>query len=207
MMITATHNPFYLLFFKTLIFGLMRVFFSRVKIHNQATDLGKSLLIIGNHFSWWDGFFGLYAAHYALGRKLFVMMLEEQLRSRRFLSKIGAFSIKKNSRSAFDSFKYASGLLSNPNHAVLIFPQGRFQSQWQQPLGFQNGWIRIAKGSAFNHQMVFMVCLTDYFAQMRPSLTIYLKNYSPPENFDNHDVESAYNAFYLDCLKHQNPLQ
>ena len=203
-MITASHHPLYLLFYKWVIFMMMRVFFSRIIISNRTTNNGKALLIIGNHFSWWDGFFGLYAATKVLRRKLFVMMLEDQLSKRRFLSKIGAFSIKKNCRSFVDTFKYAACQLSNPNHAVLIFPQGRFQSQWQMPLQFQKGWIRIPKEAGDNHQMVFMTCIVDYFSRMRPSLTIYLKDFTPPADYKNPEVESAYNAFYLECLQHQN---
>ncbi|HSV87255.1 MAG TPA: lysophospholipid acyltransferase family protein [Bacteroidales bacterium] len=203
-MITASHHPFYLLFYKSVVFLMMQLFFSRIKVRNHTTNNGKALLIIGNHFSWWDGFFGLYATEKALKRKLFVMMLEDQLAKRKFLSKIGAFSIKKNCRSVVDTFKYATYQLSNPKHAVLLFPQGRFQSQGSLPLQFQKGWIRIPKDAGNNHQMVFMACIMDYFSHMRPSLTIYLKDYTPPFDYKNPDVESAYNAFYLECLQHQN---
>lgn len=193
-------------FFKPIIFFLLRLFFSKINVNNLFNDNNKPLLIIGNHFSWWDGFFGLFVAHKVLKRRLFVMMLEEQLIKRSYLSKIGAFSIKKNSKSALDSLNHASGLLEKPENAVLIFPQGRFQTQWMQQITFEKGWIRIANGTRGREkpQLVFMVCLVDYFPHLRPMLSIYISGFNSGNYNNNEEIEQAYNDFYHDCIKKQN---
>jgi hypothetical protein len=51
-------------------------------------------------------------------------MPEEQLATRMFLNKAGAFSIKPGSRSAIESLNYASSLLYEPENLVVVFPQG-----------------------------------------------------------------------------------
>ncbi|HAJ98707.1 MAG TPA: glycerol acyltransferase [Bacteroidales bacterium] len=203
-MIKASHHPVYMWLFRRVILFLMRLFFSKVTIYNQSCKSNKPLLLIGNHFSWWDGFFGLVVAGKVLHKKLFVMMLEQQLNNRMFLSKIGAFSINKNHRSIFETFDYAANILSCAGNALLVFPQGRFQTQGQLPIVFQKGWLRIPKMVGDNLQVVFMVCLTDYFSNIRPGLSIYLCDYHLPPNYQNKDVEDAFNAFYKDCQQKQN---
>lgn len=203
-MIKAAHNRFYQLFFGFFIRLLMRIQFRKVSIHGSVKAEGKSLLVIGNHFSWWDGFFALVVREKVFGRKLHVMILEEELSKRPFLARIGAFSIKKNSRRAIESLNYAAELLNDPANMVLLFPQGRFQSHHQHPLSFEKGWLRIPQKAKGPFQVVFMAYLTDYFAHPRPELSIYLANFVPPENFENKDFEDAYNAFLHHCIQQQN---
>jgi 1-acyl-sn-glycerol-3-phosphate acyltransferase len=203
-MIKAGHNRLHALFFGSFIRLFMRIQFRKITIHGSIKAEGKSLLVIGNHFSWWDGFFALVVRKKVFGRKLHVMILEEELSKRPFLARLGAFSIKKNSRSATETLRYASDLLNDPANMVLLFPQGKFQSHHQHPLSFEKGWLRIAQKAGGPFQVVFMAYLTDYFAHPRPELSIYLANFDPPEKFDNQDFEDAYNAFLHHCIQQQN---
>lgn len=203
-MIKAKHSRFHILFFGFFIRLLMRIQFRKISIHGSVNARGKSLLVIGNHFSWWDGFFALVVRKKVFDRQLHVMILEEELARRPFLARMGAFSIKKNSRSAIESINYAAGLLDNPANMVLLFPQGKFQSHHQYPLTFEKGWLRIVQKATGPFQVVFMAYLTDYFAHPRPELSIYLAHFEPPPNFDNFDFEEAYNAFLQHCIQQQN---
>ncbi|MEO1448923.1 MAG: hypothetical protein AAFV07_05305, partial [Bacteroidota bacterium] len=54
----------------------------------------KSILLVGNHISWWDGFWPIWLNARHIGKQYHVMMLEEQLRPRMFMTKGGAFSIQ-----------------------------------------------------------------------------------------------------------------
>ncbi len=178
-MIKAAHNRFY-----DAIFGLylqvhMRLAFRSIEIKDDFVDQGGSVLLIGNHFSWWDGFIARHVNNKVLHRKLHLMMDEEQLSKRRFLSKLGAFSIRKSSRGAIESLDYASEVLQDPDNLLIVFPQGRFQSLHQHPLAFEKGWFRILKNAPQHLQIVFMATLADYFASPRPGLSIYLQQPQP----------------------------
>lgn len=203
-MIKASHHPLYLAFFGTFIRLFLRLQFRRVSVHGSIKAPGKSMLVIGNHFSWWDGFFALAVRKKTFNRKLHVMILEEQLSQRPFLARMGAFSIKKNSRSALESLAYASSLLNKPENMVLLFPQGRFESHHQHPISFEKGWLHIPKNARGPFQMVFLAYLTDYFDHPRPELSIYLQEYSLPGDFDPKTIEDDYNAFLKHCIEQQN---
>lgn len=202
-MIPAKHHPLLLSLFRPYIFWRMRRRFRPLRIQGRWLDRGGPVLLIGNHFSWWDGFFGLYLNQRIFKRKLHVMMLEEQLKNRMFLSRLGAFSIKKNARSALESLYYARALLDHRENLLLLFPQGRFESQHRFPLRFEKGWFRILHQPPKDLQVVFMACLPDYFEQPRPSLDIYITQAPPPALSGHEALAGAYNDFLLDAIEKQ----
>ncbi len=162
-----------------------------------------SILMVGNHFSWWDGFIARTVNRKLIGRKLYVMMLEEQLKPRMFLTRLGAYSIRQNHRSALETVNYTLDLLQNPENLVVMFPQGRFQSIYQQPVSFEKGWFRILQKAGDHTALVFMVNLVDYFEHRKPTLTTCLRLVN--ESFsDVHEVEQAYNAFYKEAAEIAN---
>ena len=177
-MIKAAHHPFHENFFGAYLWMHMRLAFRHIRIHNNFTDNGNPTLLIGNHFSWWDGFIARHVNIKVLKRKLHLMMDEEQLAKRMFLRRLGAFGIKKNNRSAIESIHYASSILNDPGNLLVLFPQGRFQSLHQQPLSFEKGWFRIIQEAPPDIQIVFLAALTDYFSSPRPGLDIYLESVS-----------------------------
>ncbi len=222
-MIKASHSPVFDSVFGVYLNAHMRLAFKSIEINNYFDDKGGPILLIGNHFSWWDGFIARHINKRILKRKLHLMMDEEQLSKRRFLSKLGAFSIKKNSRSARLSLQYATELLSNPENLLILFPQGKFQSMHQHPLSFESGWFRIIKNAPKNMQVLFMASLVEYFAASRPHLNIYLDRpdciseeeipsidsaRGKPSHqalfSDASDVEASYNAFMARCIASQN---
>ena len=178
-MIKPAHHPLYERFFGAYLWTHMRLAFRYIRIHNNFTDNGNPVILIGNHFSWWDGFIARHVNINVFKRKLHLMMDEEQLAKRKFLCRLGAFSIKKNNRSAIESLNYAASVLNDPGKLLVVFPQGQFQSLHQHPVNFQKGWFRIIQKSQPNIQIVFMVALTDYFSSPRPGLDIYLESAAP----------------------------
>jgi len=174
-------------------------------IHNQTNVSDGALMVVGNHFSWWDGFFA-WEVNRRIWRKNFhVMMLEEQIVKHRFFSRLGAFSIKKGSRDAIHSLDFGASLLSKPSNMLLVFPQGSIQSQHIAELEFQNGWFRMFQKAEKMPQMVFMVCLTDYFSKPKPRLTVYLKSLVLNDKSDASQIAKDYNAFYKECKHNQMP--
>lgn len=207
-MIKASHNKLYEVFFDNYIRLLLKIDFREVNIIRPGLeDQGKAVLLLGNHFSWWDGFFARYINNRVFRRRFHVMMLEDPLKKRMFLNKLGAFSIKKNSKTCLVSLDYAAELLEDKNNLVLLFPQGSIQSQHNRPLTFEKGWFRILEKQSGKVQMVFVACLTDYFSRRKPTLNIYLENYEPGESFSKEVFQDAYNVFFENCINQQKELR
>ena len=99
-MIEANHRWFYVWFIRVYTAVNLRLNFRKIIIEGDTVvPEDKPLLLVGNHFSWWDGFFAYYLNYTLWRRKFHVMMLEEQLEKRMFLNKVGAYSVKRGSRS------------------------------------------------------------------------------------------------------------
>lgn len=204
-MIVPRPNKFYRCFFNWYIRHIIRRHFSELVIHNQAEVSQGALMVVGNHFSWWDGFFAWEVNRRIWKKNFHVMMLEEQIVKHRFFTRLGAFSIKKGSRDAIRSLDFGASLLSKSSNMLLVFPQGSIQSQHIEELEFQNGWFRMFQKAEKRPQMVFMICLTDYFSRPRPRLSIYLKNYHCDDLGDASKVAKAFNEFHKECKHNQKP--
>ncbi|MFT5915984.1 MAG: 1-acyl-sn-glycerol-3-phosphate acyltransferase [Flammeovirgaceae bacterium] len=162
----------------------------------------KSVLILANHFSWWDGFFVYELNRLILGKRFHVMMLEEQLRKNPFLKRVGAYSIDKSSgRKSLESLNYSAELLHNPNNLVLMFPQGQIESVYSQNLTFQGGVGRIIKQLETPTQILFCINLPDYHSNRKPTLRSYFEVYEGEMNLEN--LKSAFLGFHKECLGKQ----
>lgn len=186
MIIKARHHWFYHPFFKYYSRWMPKKDFSRVELHHNLEDRGLPVLMIGNHISWWDGFFGQYINLKLFDRKIHIMMLEEQLKQRMFLNKTGAYSIKKGERSAIESIHYTTEILSDPGNLVLLYPQGKIHSLYDYPLIFEDGWYRILRKLEKPIQLVFYVALFDFYSNRKPEVHIYLQDYNYPGRSNLH---------------------
>lgn len=202
-MIKANHTWLGVTFFRIYSRYRLRRNFLNVQLCGHFNDTGKPILIIGNHFSWWDGFIQIYLNENALHRKFHVMMLEEQLRKNMILNKTGAFSVKKNSRDIVESLQYSIELLRNRDNMVLIFPQGEIQTIHTRNFVFNRGLEYILRQSTVVVDVVFNVNLIDYFSQSKPSLNIYYKNYTLKYPADITRIERDYNDYVSECIEKQ----
>jgi 1-acyl-sn-glycerol-3-phosphate acyltransferase len=106
-------------------------------------DPNVPVLIAPNHNTWWDGFFVYTLNEELLRRRLYMMMLAEQLTRYRFFSRLGAYGIRPGSRdSVLQGITYTADLLRQSKSAVCIFPQGELTA-FGTELNFQRGleWI------------------------------------------------------------------
>ena len=200
-MIPARHKRFHTAFFRFYSKYLVKNNFRSVTFVDDPGPTGKALLIIGNHFSWYDGFFMNYYNNLVLKKKFHVMMLEEQLRGRMFLNKSGAFSIKPGSRDIVGSLRYSSKLLADPGNMLLMYPTGEIQSSYVSSFSFMKGLDRILEGN--DPEIRFYACLVDYFSERKPAAWIYFSDV-PGKNHDTASLEKAYNDFYRACIPRQN---
>lgn len=183
---------------------LFKIYFRQIKINNHfKPNPSHSILLISNHFSWWDGFFAWFWLRKVAPHKLFnVMMLSEQISRNSILLKAGAFGIEKGTRDTLKGLKYCIQILQNSNNLLLLYPQGRIESQHKYPIVFEKGVLRLVSNE--NCDIIFLVCLTDYFSKRKPEVTIYSKEYHSVHNNTLHEMENDFNHFYQYCKSIQN---
>ncbi len=86
------------------------------------------LVITPNHISWWDGFFMDLIDKKYIKRKIHLMMLERELKKYPFFSKLGAYSIRQESRASIaESFRYTREVIKNRENYAVIYPQGEIE--------------------------------------------------------------------------------
>lgn len=200
MILKASHHPVIYPFFQLYSWLKIKINFQQVTISHDFREKGLPILMISNHFSWWDGFWVVYLNLKLLHRKFFFfMMLEEELRKHMFLNKSGGFSVRKGSRSIVESLNYTAELLNDKNNLVLMFPQGRIESMHKQDIIFEKGIEFVLKKTGTRPQIIFLVNLVDYFSNQKPRLYMYLKEYSGTD-FSTEMLQKEFNLFYSECL-------
>lgn len=177
--------------------------FREVRIFGEFGDEGLPLLMLSNHFSWWDGFIQYRLNRRVFGRRLYVMMLEEQLRRNMVLNRCGCFSIKKGSRSVIESLGYSVGVMRNPENMLLIFPQGRIESIHSRHIPFEPGVGYLLEKLENDYRVVLNVNLPDWFSQKRPALNVWYRCVRPDEFDGPAGLERLYNDFYAECVTRQ----
>lgn len=202
-MIKANYNPLSLWFFSSYFRVLQKIFFRNIRvICEDVFPEGHSVLLLQNHFSLYDGYWSMYLCHKVFKRRFHVMMLEEQMAKRMFLTRCGVFSVRKNSRDLLESLNYAAQLLQDPHNVVTIYPSGEIISHHLQHFTFQKGFARLTNDKS-NCSLALAVVLVDYFSLARPQISIYLQHYSGEKTAIA--IENAYHQFYQSCISKQTP--
>jgi 1-acyl-sn-glycerol-3-phosphate acyltransferase len=170
-MIKADHNKWAEFVFDIYLRRLLKKSFYDFRIINElpAFDYSQSIIVTPNHFSWWDGFFIYWANKKLFNRKLYVLMLEEQLTRYWFFKKLGCYSINLNdSRKMFVSLKYTMDLLLKPNNLVTIYPQGEIQAYDEKQIVLKEGIDFITKKSKVDFQILPIVFKIHYTNERLP---------------------------------------
>lgn len=162
-----------------------------------------SVLLLCNHFSWWDGFLAGYISHFVLGKKVFTMIQEDHLRQRLWLRKLGCFSINQTSRDMLKSIQYAAVQLDNSENAVNLFPQGSLQSNHSFEIKIEKGVGHIVKSIKGNCQIVYCTILIDYFESFKPTAYFYLLDCGTNHNLDVRQLSEKINGFHQKALQTQ----
>ncbi|HET6557721.1 MAG TPA: lysophospholipid acyltransferase family protein [Prolixibacteraceae bacterium] len=200
-MIKARPNPVSLWFYSSYFRVLQHIFFRKISIHSESEfPEGRPVLLLQNHFTYYDGYWSLMLSRKLFRRKFYVMMLEEQLVKRMFLTRCGVFSVRKNSRDLYESLLYAAGLLKDPGNMVVIYPSGEIISHHRQNFRFQRGFAKLIGGES-NCLVAMAVVLVDHFSSARPEVRIYLENYVGEKTATA--IEIAYHSFYQSCILKQ----
>lgn len=197
MIIKASHSRFYNWFYGFYAKKAIAANFHDIHVELPEINFEKSLLVLANHHSWWDGFW-IMRLNQLYWRKIFyVMMLKEQLVKHRTFSKAGAYSVEPESRSIVESINYTSELLLSQQNMVLLFPQGEIQSQQIDRPGFEQGVKRIVDRLDAT-DVLLLNTFVDYFSHKQISLFCYGKLLD-----DVSQVENEFVDFYIKSRQKQ----
>jgi hypothetical protein len=181
---------------------MLNKYFHEVRADIDPCQPEKSILLIANHFSWWDGFIGNYLSYKYYDKKFHVMMLREQLAKRMLLNKAGAFSVEKSSRSAVESLLYSAEVLSQKNNLLMMFPQGSIESLYHRDFVFAQGIEKILSKCEPLPELVFNINLVDYFSRPSPTLFIRTSRYQGGRSVK--EIEEAFNQYHVECMSKQH---
>lgn len=193
-MIRAKHNPFVVGFFRLFTYLKMKQNFHSIKMEGNVNVHNSSVLLIANHTGWWDGFWALFLSTNFFRKKYHFMMLEPELRKRWLFNYSGGFSVAHGSRSSIESLNYSAELLQDSSNLVLMFPQAKMHSIYNDNLKFERGVEYILKKCDTKPTIVFLATLVDYFEHSKPDVYFYIGEYGG-KNEDVKSIESAYNSF------------
>lgn len=181
----------------------MRSYFNRLVVPPFEFKEGHSILLICNHFSWWDGLWANYLAYWHIKRKFYVMIQEDQLRKRKLLSLIGGFSINRNSREMIMSLQYAANLLKDKQNLVVMYPQGAIISNHTQEITVKRGLDILIKNIKGPCQVVYSCTLVDYFESLKPSVFFHLFDCGTADQLTFQELTEKINTFHRQALKDQ----
>jgi 1-acyl-sn-glycerol-3-phosphate acyltransferase len=199
-MIPAQHRIFEILFFSMYFRWIARKQFIQQRWITTSLDPNASVLLISNHQSWWDGILLFLINKRYWKKKFHVMMLEEELKKRMFLSRLGAFSVHKKSSSVGTSLEYAEKILEDPNNLVLIFPQGRIESPFSTQFTWPKGVQTLAKSTTCKSIVFwnfFYLPTKHQKFEVHGISRVFQSNEKLPE-------ETDWKEFLLECRKKQS---
>ncbi|AXT50692.1 hypothetical protein D1818_07545 [Aquimarina sp. BL5] len=203
-MIRANHSKSWVRFSKYYTKILIGFFFSSIKYKGDYEEKGLPILMISNHFSFYDGFIQILLNFKVFKRRFNFMMLEKELSKNMLLTKIGASSINKGKRSSIASLDYAVEMLQNKENLFLFFPQGKIQSIYTREFTFEKGLLsHILENMKNDFQLVYNINLINYGTKLRPDMFVYYETHTISTNTNAEDVEREFNRFAKSCFTKQ----
>jgi len=175
--------------------------FKKIEIKEIPIKTDHSILLLQNHISWWDGFWGNYLAYQFIKRNFHVMVQEDQVKKHPYLRYRGAYSVKKGSREMFESLDYTTELLKNPDNLVQIFPQGRLQSMHVKEIQMEKGVKRLISQLPSKCQVIYNTVTIEYLESFKPAVTFHLLDCGTIEGIELEKLPSQISAFHQEALK------
>jgi len=166
-------------------------------------DKNKSILLLANHFSFWDGLI-LHCINEKLFKKKFhIMVGEDTTYKLNYLRYGGAFTVKKNSRNMLESLDYAAKLLNDPGNLVVLFPQGKLFSNFVEDIHFEKGIFKVVGLAEGKFQLVFASTFIQYYKHKKQSVNVYLKEMENYAVKSTDEIKNQYQQHYTVSKKLQ----
>lgn len=190
------------LFAPYLAYRLRKAF--KVLKHNEIKVLpSHSILLLCNHFSWWDGFFAGHLTQTYFHRDFYIMMQEDHIKKRMFFNLLGGFSINRKSKEVIKSLQYTAELLNDPKNLVAVFPQGALESNHIEDINIERGIDYIIKKIKGDCQIIYYSAFIEYFESLKPSVYFHFLDCGTNHNFDYEKVKELINEYHKKALKDQ----
>ncbi|MCZ4245410.1 1-acyl-sn-glycerol-3-phosphate acyltransferase [Pedobacter punctiformis] len=183
-------------FFSWYIKYIIKKDFSAFNFDHLALKNENSILLLANHFSWWDGFFIFYINKKLFKKQFHVLVNADNYNKVGFLKYLGAFAPETKGKDVLETLNYAGKLLDDPDNLVLVFPQGKLYSNHLKSIGFEKGVMQMINASQKRINVVFSATFIDYFAKRKPTAHTYLQHWENEEYISLQLLKSAYNKHY-----------
>jgi 1-acyl-sn-glycerol-3-phosphate acyltransferase len=193
-------------FFHGYILRLVDKSFQQVKYNPLSVKSDKSVLLLANHFSWWDGFLMYYLNHNLFKKRFHVMVIEETVQKVSFFKYMGAFSVQKNSRDVVASLNYSAELLNDPQNLVLIFPQGKLFSNFTGEVVFEKGLVKVIQHAAGKFQTVLAATFIENLQYKKPTASVYLTVADISGSESIAELQQVYQKHYYNAKKQQTQI-
>ncbi|MFC4211559.1 1-acyl-sn-glycerol-3-phosphate acyltransferase [Pedobacter lithocola] len=180
--------------------------FAAFKFDNVAIKPNASVLILANHFSWWDGFLIFYINKKIFKKNFHVLVNAENYNKVGFLKYLGAFAPENSGKDILETLNYAGKLLDNTDNLVLVFPQGKLYSNHLKSINFQKGVMQMINSSQKKLNIVFAATFVDYFSKRKASAYTYLQNWENEEYTSLQLLKSEYNKHYDNAVVKQTQI-
>lgn len=202
-MLRPRKSPWITKFFSWYLEYIIRKDFSDYTYNYLEVQKSEAILVLANHFSWWDGFLLFHINKKVLKKDFHVLVNEEDYKRHWYLKYLGAFAAEKKSKDVMDTLMYAGELLSNPENMVLIFPQGKLSTTYVNSITFEKGVMQVINASKKKIQVVFSTTLIRY-TKRKPALVTTLHSWEAEEYISLQLLKSEYNKHYNNCVRQQN---
>ncbi|SDG66958.1 lysophospholipid acyltransferase family protein [Mucilaginibacter sp. P25] len=177
--------------------------FKEVNVQPFEPRPGHSILLLTNHFSWWDGFIANRTAVYDLKKQFYIMMQQDQFDQHSYFRYIGAYSIQKGSRAILDSLSYSAGILNDPDNLIVIFPQGELYSNHETFIRVETGVYKLMRQIKGPCQVVYHCTLIDYFESLKPRAYVHLFDLGVAGELSFEQLKENINNAHQQALKNQ----
>lgn len=185
----------------------VRKAFNVMRYNHINIKPNHSILLLCNHFSWWDGFWAGWLTDQYLHRDFYIMMQEDHLESRKWLGYMGGFSINRQSKEVINSLNYAAELLNKPCNLVTVFPQGALMSNHSEDIHIEKGIGHIIKKIKGDCQIIYYSAFIEYFESLKPSVYFHLLDCGTNRDFDFEQLKTAISTHHRRALKEQVNVQ
>ncbi|GAB3914536.1 1-acyl-sn-glycerol-3-phosphate acyltransferase [Mucilaginibacter boryungensis] len=202
-MIPHKRNAWVQHLFRSYVYYRMRKSFNVLRFNTVNIKPGHSVLLLCNHFSWWDGFLSDWITTQTIHRRFHIMMQHDHLEQRKWLRYMGGFSVKKNAKDVVQSLNYTAQLLNNPNNMVTVFPQGELLSNHATDINIERGIGHIIKKIEGDCQIIYYSAFIEYFESFKPSVYFHLLDCGTNKDFDLERLRAQISTFHQQALKDQ----
>lgn len=187
---------------------LFRWKFNKMKIEKVPIKANHSILLMANHFSFWDGFWAGYLALHGIHKQqkmngFYIMVLEKQLRQNMWIRKLGCFSIAPGTDTVDESLNYAAEILSKPGNLLLLYPQGKLESNHVRKMDLKPGITQMVPRIQGDCQLIWSSNLIDYFESLKPSVYMHMLDCGTNHEFNFDTFTVAVNEHHRAAIQKQ----